>query len=35
MKKVLLSIVLLASAMFGYAEEDKVLLTINGEPVML
>ena len=35
MKKVILSIVLLAGAMMGFAQEDKVLLTINGEPVML
>ena len=34
MKKVILSIVLLAGAMMGLAQEDKVLLTINGEPVM-
>ena len=34
MKKVLLSIVLLAGAMMGFAAEDKVLLTINGEPIM-
>ena len=34
MKKVILSIVLLAGAMMGIAQEDKVLLTINGEPVM-
>ena len=34
MKKVILSIVLLAGAMIGLAQEDKVLLTINGEPVM-
>lgn len=35
MKKVLLSIVLLAGAIMGFAQEDKVLMTINGEPVML
>lgn len=35
MKKVLLSIVLLAGAVMGFAQEDKVLMTINGEPVML
>ena len=35
MKKVLLSIILLAGAMVGFAQEDKVLMTINGEPVML
>ena len=35
MKKVLLSIVLLAGSLMGFAQEDKVLLTINGEPVML
>lgn len=34
MKKVILSIILLAGAMMGLAQEDKVLLTINGEPVM-
>ena len=35
MKKVFLSIVLLAGSLMGLAQEDKVLLTINGEPVML
>lgn len=35
MKKVILSIVLLAGAVMGFAQEDKVLMTINGEPVML
>lgn len=35
MKKVFLSIILLAGAMMGFAQEDKVLMTINGEPVML
>lgn len=35
MKKVLLSIILLAGVMMGFAQEDKVLMTINGEPVML
>ena len=35
MKKVLLSIVLLAGSLMSFAQEDKVLLTINGEPVML
>ena len=35
MKKVILSIILLAGAMVGFAQEDKVLMTINGEPVML
>ena len=35
MKKVFLSIILLAGAMIGFAQEDKVLMTINGEPVML
>ena len=35
MKKVILSIILLAGAMMGFAQEDKVLMTINGEPVML
>ena len=34
MKKVLLSIVLLAGSLMGFAQEDKVLLTINGEPVV-
>ena len=34
MKKVFLSIVLLAGAMMGFAQEDKVLMTINGEPIM-
>ena len=35
MKKVILSIILLAGAAMGFAQEDKVLMTINGEPVML
>lgn len=35
MKKVILSIILLAGAIMGFAQEDKVLMTINGEPVML
>ena len=35
MKKVILSIILLAGAMMGFAQEDKVLMTINGDPVML
>ena len=35
MKKVILSIILLAGAMMGFAQKDKVLMTINGEPVML
>ena len=35
MKKVFLSIILLAGAIMGFAQEDKVLMTINGEPVML
>ena len=35
MKKVILSIILLAGAFMGFAQEDKVLMTINGEPVML
>ena len=35
MKKVILSIILLAGAVIGFAQEDKVLMTINGEPVML
>ena len=34
MKKVFLSIILLAGAMMGFAQEDKVLMTINGEPIM-
>ena len=35
MKKVILSIILLAGTVMGFAQEDKVLMTINGEPVML
>ena len=35
MKKVILSIILLAGGIMGFAQEDKVLMTINGEPVML
>lgn len=35
MKKVFLSIFLLAGSLMSFAQEDKVLLTINGEPVML
>ena len=35
MKKVLLSIILLACAVVGFAQEDQVLMTINGEDVML
>lgn len=34
MKKALLSIVLLASSMISFSQEDPVLLTINGKPVM-
>ena len=34
MKKVFLSIILLAGAMMGFAQEDKVLMTINGEQIM-
>ena len=34
MKKAFLSIILLVGAIMGFAQEDKVLLTINGEPVM-
>ena len=34
MKKAILSIILLAGAMMGFAQEDAVLLTINGEPIM-
>ena len=35
MKKTIVSILLLASTMTGFANEDKVLMTINGEPIML
>lgn len=35
MKKVLLSIFLFAGTLMSFAQEDKVLMTINGEPVML
>ena len=36
MKKSILSIVLLAASVLGWAQaEDQVLMTINGEPVML
>ena len=35
MKKVILSIILLASAVIGFAQDDQVLLTIDGKPVML
>lgn len=34
MKKVFLTIILLAGAMLSRAQEDQVLMTINGEPVM-
>lgn len=34
MKKVFLTIILLAGAMLSHAQEDQVLMTINGEPVM-
>lgn len=34
MKKVSLTIILLAGAMLSRAQEDQVLMTINGEPVM-
>lgn len=35
MKKSILSILLLGASVFGFAQEDPVLMTINGEPVML
>lgn len=34
MKKTFLSIVLMGASLFGFAQEDKVLMTINGEPIM-
>ena len=34
MKKAFLSLILLAGSIIGFAQEDAVLLTINGEPVM-
>lgn len=35
MKKSILSILLLGASVLGFAQEDPVLMTINGEPVML
>ena len=35
MKKTILSIILMGASIMGFAQEDKVLMTINGEPVML
>ena len=35
MKKTFLSIVLLGASMLGFAQADQVLMTINGEPVMV
>lgn len=35
MKKTFLSIILFAGAVMGFAQEDKVLMTINGDSVML
>lgn len=34
MKKTFLSIVLMSASLLGFAQEDKVLMTINGEPIM-
>ena len=34
MKKTILSILLLAGVLNGFAQEDNVLMTINGEPIM-
>lgn len=34
MKKTFLSIVLMGASLLGFAQEDKVLMTINGEPIM-
>ena len=34
MKKTFLSIVLMGARLLGFAQEDKVLMTINGEPIM-
>lgn len=35
MRTTFLSIVLLSASLLGWAQDDKVLMTINGEPVML
>ena len=35
MKKTFLSIVLLGARMLGFAQADQILMTINGEPVMV
>ena len=35
MKKTILAIILMGASIMGFAQEDKVLMTINGEPVML
>lgn len=35
MKKVILSIVLLSAGLVSFGQEDKVLMTINGEPIMV
>lgn len=34
MKKTFLSIILVGASLLGFAQEDKVLMTINGEPIM-
>ena len=34
MKKTFLSIALMGASLLGFAQEDKVLMTINGEPIM-
>lgn len=34
MKKTILSVLLLAGVLNGFAQEDNVLMTINGEPIM-
>ena len=34
MKKTILSIVLASASLLGIAQEDKVLMTINGEDIM-
>lgn len=34
MKKTFLSIVLMGASLLGFAQEDRVLMTINGEPIM-
>lgn len=33
MKKTFLSIILIGASLLGFAQEDKVLMTINGEPI--